>query len=165
MSEKATATVVVKELKTATVGTPPKTLHKLIDGEGLEYATFKEAIIAPARELEGKSAVLNFTVKTTIKDGTTYTNRYLDKVDPAAEETPEPKLGDGSYVKGRENPSTQRSIAAAVALQQAVATINHTIGKDLTAKDINEKVEPLAHAYFLFLLRAGRLMDEEDVPF
>ena len=76
-----------------------------------------------------------------------------------------PKLGDGSYVKGAGNPKDQRAIFASVALQQAVATMQHTISKDMTPKAVAERVEPLAWKYFEILLRAGRLMDDEDIPF
>jgi hypothetical protein len=155
------ATVLIKKIEEKDGKRP----YKLIDGNSVEYATFKDDIIRPARELIDKTATITFTEKETEKDGRTYTNRYLDKVEAAPEPVEEPKFGDGSYVKGKENPSTQRSISAAVALQQAVATLAHTFPPDATSRQVFERVGPLASEYFRWLLQRTGLQTDEDIPF
>ncbi len=135
---------------------------KLFDGNGRDYATFDTTRGTEAMAFVGKQAKITFSEKPS-KDGR-FTNRYLD----AIEEIPtdeEHALGDGTYVKGKENPSTQRSIHASVALQQAVATLTHTVGMNATPKEVSERILPLASEYFRWLLQRTGLETDEDIPF
>ncbi len=78
-----------------------------------------------------------------------------------------PKLGDGTYVKGKENPSTQRSIMASVALEHAVVLVKDRLAAkpDLTVDDAAKVVESLATRFHVHLLRRARIMDADDIPF
>jgi RNA processing factor Prp31 len=75
-------------------------------------------------------------------------------------------------VKAQTAPSDKRSIAASVALKAAVDTLAHTFTAESTAKNITNKVEPLANAYLMALLAMAAdpppedyTKDGEDLPF
>ena len=60
------------------------------DADGNEYTTFREAIGEQARELEGRRVRLEFHEEQRGQ----YTNVYLDKVEPLAEEGDDPGTSD-----------------------------------------------------------------------
>ena len=69
----------VKALKTRS----GNTRFVLVDGEGNEYSTFKEAVAAKLPGLEGRRARIKFHEQE--RDG--FTNVYLDAVDPLENES------------------------------------------------------------------------------
>ncbi len=158
MSETATLLIAdIAEPKTGTGKKGPWTRYALKDGNGDYYSTFQKSAFDPAYELKGKKAKVTYEVDGDFKN--------IVSIEPAEEESEDVKFGDGSYVKGKENPSTQRSISAAVALQQAVASMTHTIGTSMTPKEASERVLPLASEYFRWLLQRTGLETDEDIPF
>lgn len=78
-------TVMVKEIQPSDGNRP----HRLIDGNGTEYSTFKDPIIEPAKALVGAQAVVTYTEK---QNGN-FTNRYLEGITPA---TPEVAATNGA---------------------------------------------------------------------
>lgn len=151
----STATVLIDKIAessgTAKSG-KPWTKWAIKDANGEYYSTFSRDVLNGAKE--GDRVEIDFDVDGKFKN--------LTAVRPVEAE---PKLGDGSYVKGRENPDTQRSISASVALQQAVATMAHTIGTSVTPKAASERVLPLAAEYFRWLIQRAGLESDEDIPF
>ncbi len=133
------------------------TKFALKDANGEFYSTFDGSVIAPARNLIGQRVEIDYEVSGKFKN--------LTAIREIAQPAEDPKFGDGSYVKGKENPSTQRSISAAVALQQAVGSMTHTIGTSMTPKEASERVLPLASEYFRWLLQRTGLETDEDIPF
>lgn len=128
----------------------------VLDGEW--YSTFDEALAA--KLVEGK----RFKVEYESKPVNGRVIRDLKTVELVEAEEPQSN-GDGTYVKAKENPSTQRSISAAVALQSAVATVSHTIGKDTPVGDAADRVNTLASHYFRWLLQRTGLETDSDIPF
>lgn len=53
-----------------------------------DLSTKKRDLAVVARELKGQTASIEFTERINEKDGRTYTNRYLDKIEPAASAAP-----------------------------------------------------------------------------
>ena len=66
------------------------TRYVVRDVDGNEYTTFREAIGDRAAELEGKRVRIEYHEEQRGQ----YTNVYLDKVEPAAEEPTEPESTD-----------------------------------------------------------------------
>jgi hypothetical protein len=119
-------------------------------------STFDEGLAAKLEEgkryrVEYESKPVNGRVLKTLKS-----------VEPI--EAEEPPNG-GEPIRARENPSTQRSISASVALQQAVTTMSHTVGTSMTPKEASERVLPLAAEYFRWLLQRTGLETDADIPF
>lgn len=54
--------------------------YSVIDGNDVEYTTKKKDLADKAKSLEGKNAEIEFS----LKENGQYTNRYLDKIQPAA---------------------------------------------------------------------------------
>ncbi len=158
MSE--TATLVIAQIPEPKTGTGKKgawTRYAFKDGNDEFYSCFSKTVFEPAYGLKGQKAQVTYDVDGDFKN--------IVKIEPAEDEAEEPKLGDGSYIKGQEHPSKQRSIHAAVALQQAVASMTHTIGTSMTPKEASERVLPLAGEYFRWLLQRTGLETDEDIPF
>lgn len=61
----------------------------VIDGNDVEYTTKKKDLAEKAQSLVGQTAEIEFT----LKENGQYTNRYLDKIQPAA--APAPSGGGG----------------------------------------------------------------------
>ena len=127
---------------------------------GLDLSTKKPELGQILLACRGQRADIEISTKV----NGNFTNNYLDEISPA-NPTEAPLPGSGNYVKGKEAPETQRAIAAAVALKEAVNTANHTVRPDMTAKEVSEKVLPLASSYFHWLLWRSGLGTEEDIPF
>lgn len=83
--EKVVRVADVKALKTKS----GNTRFVLVDDDGDEYTTFRESIARSALEAEGRRARIEFHEQE--RNG--FTNVYLDKVEPVAEEAAEPGEG------------------------------------------------------------------------
>jgi hypothetical protein len=138
----------VKKVKEGTSDRGPWTLWHVLDGNSVKYATFKVSQRDLAEKLIGKRA--RVTYKETDKG-----NTIEELAGPLAETNGDsPPLGTGEYVRGQTAPSDKRSITASVALKAAVDSLpSISIEPDASPKDVAMKVEPLAEAYFAWLLK------------
>lgn len=104
------------------------------------YKTFSASIGSKAVEWTGAKVTAEYTE-----------NEYGRDITELRLEGAPPEPGAKPYEKAAENPKTQRSIAAAVALKEAVATVSHTIKVDDDLETIGKKVGPLTRKYFNLL--------------
>lgn len=138
-----TATIHVQEVKTKQVN--GKTLWEVKDGNAKIYATFKPDLGNAATGFEGGPARIEFTEKQTEKNGTTYTNRYLEAIaaaPPPAKGTPEYQPEDVDW------DSKERRDFRSRAWAQAITAMQHTGSSDETPKRVFERIKPLAHAIY-----------------
>ena len=144
-----TATVVIDRVETKDNG-----WYDLFDGNGNKYATKKAAIVEPARRLVGERAVLTYTTK---QNGV-YMNHYLDKVEEAPKDNGDhPPLGTGEYITGQKPPIEVRRIAAATAWKCAAEMARADLGF--------EAAQNLANKIFYDILKKGKAIEDEDIPF
>lgn len=135
-----TATVLVDDVSAKQGETNGKawTRYALKDGNGDWYSTFEKDVVKS--EMKGQRVEIEWE-----KNGN-FNN--LLRATPT-EESHTPPLGTGEYVKGKEAPSTQRAISAAVALQWATTWCLGIPEKDV----INENgVLLVANKYFDWLM-------------
>lgn len=135
------ATVLVQSVNTKQVN--GKTLWEIKDGNGKVYSTFKPELGNAAQGFEGGPARIEFTEKQNEKNGTVYTNRYLESIaaaQPPAKGSPEYEPGEVDW-DGKELRSHRRAVwAIAASLSQ------HTGESKETPKRIYERVKPLQTA-------------------
>lgn len=136
MSDVQQATVQVVSVTSKAVGAEKKTMWTVRDGNGTEYTTFIAGRGNAALQYEGRSARIEWTEK---QNGQ-YTNRYLEKIEPAQEQDvvqqAEPVDWDN---KERRN---FRSRAWA----QAISAFPSKEGE--TPRDYFIRVKPMAQAIF-----------------
>lgn len=169
MSE--TTTTVIEKVFTANGNKNGRewTRYDVKAGDGRKYVTFKDPVGRAAQGCEGHPAELEFTVQTNDRG----TNYLLDAVRGPlnADAVPKKPEGGNGYVKAQENPDTQRSIRASVALEHAVASYTD-FPQGATPKQVAEIVLPLADAYMNWLAERSAAPAEkptftgdDDVPF
>lgn len=111
--------------------------------------------------------------KTREWEGNTYTDYIVKSSELVNGGVPAPtsvaQTNGAAPTRTAENPQTQKSINSAVAMQAAVAAIQHTIPTSATPKDAWEKIAPLYQKIKLELNMAAGVFKpadaDEDIPF
>jgi len=155
MSEQAT--VQVQEVKTKQVN--GKTLWEVKDGNGLVYSTFKPDLGNSAQGFEGGPARIEFTEKQNEKNGTVYTNRYLDSISaaqPPAKGSPEYQQPEVDWDGKERRAHIRATWAIAATLSQ------HTAKSDETPKRIYERVKPIQQALMRDIYEGAELPAPQD---
>lgn len=122
---------------------------KPADDDDARYSTFSDSIGSKAQEWEGAKVTVAYEE----------TERGNKITDLRQESAP----ADKPQFSKQARPEEQRNIHASVALQQAVATLTHTIKVDTETEEIRKRVLPLARAYYHTLREL--VGDDEGVPF
>lgn len=155
------ATVQVQEVKSKSVSNG-KTIWELTDGNGKKYSTFKAELGNSALGFEGGPARIEYTEKTNEKNGTVYTNRYLESISaaaPPARGTPEYEPAEVDW----DAKERRGHIRAAWAI--AVTAMQHTAQKDETPRRVYERVKPFHQAILKDIYEGADLPAPQDADF
>ena len=149
------ATVVISE---ALARSSDRSPFKAKDGNGETWIRWEHSW----DEFLGKKVELVYEEKSREYQGRTYTDKIVSEVKLHEEPKEPPQPGTGDYITGRKPAIEVRRIFASTAWNCAASL---SLLEQGTAQEAFDHAKLLADWIFQDLLRKGKAMEDEDVPF